>query len=203
MFVGARRGGLSTSHTADLLGFSPTTFSKVHRDGPKRENIQRATQMPRWCERSEENGRTGRDGRKATVTHRSTCYTPGYRCWPCPSLHDHSVASSDGDFQQDNAPFHKAHSIWFLEHDNPVLQPMEWDEAGQRSWDWGDFKTILATLFCHKRLVTNPATFSAAPGDFWGLLEVSQQQSERRPTRLCVKPPLILHCHFLWVCRYE
>jgi len=27
-----------------------------------------------------------------------------YCCWPCPSLYDHSVSSSDGYFQQDDVP---------------------------------------------------------------------------------------------------
>ncbi len=44
---------------------------------------------------------------------------PEYCCWPCPSLYDYST-SSDGYFQQDNAPCYKAQIIldWFLEHDN-------------------------------------------------------------------------------------
>ncbi len=63
---------------------------------------------------------------------------PEYFCWPCPSLYDYSVPSSDGYFQQDNAPCHKTQIIsdWFLEHDNeftllkwppqsPDLNPIE------------------------------------------------------------------------------
>lgn len=36
------------------------------------------------------------------------------RCWPSLSLHDHSAPASDGYFQQDNAPFHKAQIISIL-----------------------------------------------------------------------------------------
>ncbi len=41
MVVGVRRAGLSISKTADLLGFSRTTISRVYRElSKKRENIQ-------------------------------------------------------------------------------------------------------------------------------------------------------------------
>ncbi len=45
MVVGARRAGLSISETADLLGFSHTTISRVYRERSEKEKISSERQL--------------------------------------------------------------------------------------------------------------------------------------------------------------
>ncbi len=114
---------------------------------------------------------------------------PEYCCWPCPSLYNYSYPSSDGYFQQDNAPCHKAQIISdrFLEHDNEFTL-LKWPPQSsdlnptEHLWDVVHHgcaaDKAAATAWCY-HVVTDGLTDTKGDVKWWRF-NISSQMNSRK-----------------------
>ncbi len=136
MVVGPRRTGLSISETADLLGFSHTTFSRVYREWSEKEKIsseERALLM------SEENGQTVRDDRKTTVTQITTRYNQDLQN----TISEHTTHRT---LKQMGSSSRRPHRVPLLSDKNSTRR-IQFTQDHQ-NWTIEDCKNVMSLDFC-------------------------------------------------------
>ncbi len=138
MVVGARRADLSISKTADLLGFSCTTISRVYRECFEKEKISSEQQ---FCGRKclvnvrgqRRMSRLVREDRKATVTQITTRYNQGMQ-------HTISEHTTHWTLKQMNYSSRRPHRVPLLSAKNRTRR-LQFTQAHQ-NWtieDWKNF----------------------------------------------------------------
>ncbi len=147
MVVDVRRAGLSISKTADLLGFSHTTISRVYRESSEKDKISSERQLCGWkclvnVRGQRRMGRLVRDDRKATITQITTRYNQGIQN----TISEHTTRRT---LKQMGSSSRRPHRVPLLSAKNRTRRiQFTQDHQNWTIEDWKNVACLMSLDFC-------------------------------------------------------